>query len=36
VQFDEPQCAITPGQAFVFYDGEHVRGGGWIDRDDAS
>ena len=31
VQFDEPQLAITPGQAVVFYDGEVVIGGGWID-----
>jgi tRNA-specific 2-thiouridylase len=29
--FDEPQAAITPGQAVVFYDGEVVVGGGWID-----
>jgi tRNA-uridine 2-sulfurtransferase len=29
--FDEPQSAITPGQAVVFYDGETVVGGGWID-----
>jgi tRNA-specific 2-thiouridylase len=31
VVFDEPQSAITPGQAVVFYDGERVLGGGWIE-----
>ena len=30
VTFDEPQRAITPGQATVFYRGEEVVGGGWI------
>jgi len=30
--FDEPQLAITPGQAVVFYEQEEVVGGGWIDR----
>jgi tRNA-specific 2-thiouridylase len=30
VRFDEPQRALTPGQAAVFYDGETVVGGGWI------
>lgn len=31
VEFDEPQRAITPGQAVVLYAGERVLGGAWID-----
>jgi tRNA-uridine 2-sulfurtransferase len=31
VQFEEPQSAVTPGQAVVFYEGERVLGGGWIE-----
>ena len=31
VLFDDPQLAISPGQAVVFYDGDSVVGGGWID-----
>ncbi len=31
MEFDAPQAAITPGQAVVFYDGDVVVGGGWIE-----
>ena len=31
LRFDEPQRAVTPGQAAVFYEGSRVLGGGYID-----
>jgi tRNA-specific 2-thiouridylase len=30
-EFDQPQMAVTPGQAVVFYDEDVVVGGGWIE-----
>jgi tRNA-specific 2-thiouridylase len=32
LELHEPQKAVTPGQAAVFYDGDVVLGGGWICR----
>jgi len=32
VKFNEPQMAVTPGQAIVFYDGDTVLGGGMIEQ----
>ena len=31
IKFHEPQRAVTPGQAVVFYQGEKVLGGGIIE-----
>ncbi len=36
LQLHEPQKAVTPGQAAVFYDGDIVAGGGWICRQTAA
>lgn len=32
IVFDAPQRAITPGQATIFYNGDEVVGGGWIEK----
>jgi tRNA-specific 2-thiouridylase len=31
VRFDDPQMAVSPGQAVVFYRDDEVLGGGWIE-----
>ncbi len=33
IRFDEPQRAVTPGQAVVFYSGDELVGGGIIEID---
>lgn len=32
VRFEAPVLAVAPGQAVVFYEGDRVLGGAWIDR----
>lgn len=36
VRFEAPQSSVTPGQGAVFYRGEEVIGGGWIQSADCS
>ena len=36
IKFDEPQRAISPGQATVFYRRDEVLGGGWINAADQA
>ena len=31
IRFDTPEAAVTPGQGAVFYQGDQVLGGGWIE-----
>ena len=32
VRFAEPQFGVAPGQIAVFYEGDRVLGGAWIDE----
>lgn len=33
---EEAEAGVSPGQAAVFYDGDRVLGGGWIDRAESA
>ncbi|WP_394805398.1 tRNA 2-thiouridine(34) synthase MnmA [Kordiimonas aestuarii] len=33
---DVPEAGVAPGQAAVFYDGDRVLGGGWIDQTESA
>jgi tRNA-uridine 2-sulfurtransferase len=35
LRFDIPELGVAPGQAAVFYDGDRVLGGGWIEETKA-
>jgi tRNA-uridine 2-sulfurtransferase len=35
LRFDVPELGVAPGQAAVFYDGDRVLGGGWIEETEA-
>ncbi len=35
LRFDNPELGVAPGQAAVFYDGDRVLGGGWIEETEA-
>jgi tRNA-specific 2-thiouridylase len=36
VHFETPEYGVAPGQAAVFYDGERMLGGGWIEATEAA
>ncbi len=36
VTLDRPETGVAPGQACVMYRGDHVLGGGWIERADIA
>jgi tRNA-uridine 2-sulfurtransferase len=35
LRFDTPELGVAPGQAAVFYDGDRLLGGGWIEETEA-